>query len=206
MASGFQNALKKRIKLLAAMAALLFPGCGGFFVDPQVVQITVTPATPSILTGYGQQFTAVAQYDDGTRKVISKCTWSTSNASVLLVDSKGWAWAVTAGSATVAASADVASGSTSVTVTDSPITSITISPLNPSISKSKQATQQFSATATYGDGSSRDVTSSVTWSSSDRTVATISSTGLASAVIAGTTTIQAATGNESASTQLTILP
>ena len=206
MASGFQSTLRKRIKLVAAMATVLFFGCEGFFVDPQVVQITVTPATPSILTGYGQQFTAVAQYDDGTRKVISNCTWSTSNASVLLVDSKGWAWAVTAGSATVAASADVASGSTSVTVTDSPITSITISPLNPSISKSKQATQQFSATATYGDGSSRDVTSSVTWSSSDRTVATISSTGLASAVIAGTTTIQATSGNESASTQLTILP
>ncbi len=206
MASGLQSALKKRGRPLAAMAMVLFVGCGGFFVDPQVVQITVTPATPSILTGYGQQFTAVAQYDDGSRKVLSSCTWATSNAAVLLVDSRGWARAVTAGSATVSASADVATGSTSVTVTESPITSLSISPLNPSISKSKQATQQFSATAIYGDGSSLDVTSSVTWSSSDRTVATISSTGLAAAVIAGTTTIQAATGNESASTLLTVLP
>ena len=44
------------------------------------------------------------------------------------------------------------------------------------------ATIQLTATGRFVDGSSRDVTSSATWISSDPTLATVSSTGLVTAV------------------------
>ena len=73
-------------------------------------------------------------------------------------------------------------------------------------------TVQFSAMGTYGHGhhpaTTQDVTSLVTWSSSAPAVATISSTGLATAVSAGTTTISASmkgfTGIISATATLTV--
>jgi uncharacterized protein YjdB len=62
-----------------------------------------------------------------------------------------------------------------------------ISPLNASIQPG--ATQQFSATATFGDGSNGDVTQQVAWTSSDPAIATINSKGLATGIAFGTVTI-----------------
>ena len=55
-------------------------------------------------------------------------------------------------------------------------------------------TAQFTAVGTYGNAnhaSKKDITSTVTWSSSAPGVATVSSTGLATAVGAGSVTITA---------------
>jgi len=80
--------------------------------------------------------------------------------------------------------------------------SIDVSPTNPSAAAG--ATEQFSATGMYSDGSHKDLTSQVTWSSSSTAVATISSAGLATAVAAGTTMISAAMQSMSGSTKLTV--
>jgi len=53
---------------------------------------------------------------------------------------------------------------------------------------------QFTAMGTFSDGSSRDVTGEVTWSSSNATVATISSSGMAASMGKGVTTISANSG------------
>src|SRR6266478_2744557 len=82
------------------------------------------------------------------------------------------------------------------------LSSIAVTPGNPSIPKG--TTQQFTATGTYSDGSTQNLTSTVAWSSSNTTVATINSTGLATAVGAGSTTIQASSGSISGSTTLTV--
>lgn len=82
------------------------------------------------------------------------------------------------------------------------LVSISLSPTNSTIQLSK--TQQFTATGSFGDGSSKDVSSSVNWSSSSSNVATINSSGLASAVATGTTTITASQGSISGSTGLTV--
>jgi hypothetical protein len=52
-------------------------------------------------------------------------------------------------------------------------------------------TERFTAIGTYSDGSMADVTSQVTWVSSDPTIAAISSTDLATGLTAGTTYITA---------------
>lgn len=52
-------------------------------------------------------------------------------------------------------------------------------------------TQQFTATGTFSDGSTKDYTTLVTWSSASTSVATISNAGVATAVGFGTTSITA---------------
>ena len=67
--------------------------------------------------------------------------------------------------------------------------SITLSPALASIAVG--ATQQFTATGNYSDGSSKSLTSSVTWTSSVPADATVAA-GLAKGVAAGGTSITAA--------------
>ena len=82
--------------------------------------------------------------------------------------------------------------------------SLSISPANPSIYISGQ--QQFAATLWYSDGSSLDITSSVTWTSSATGVATIGSSGLAVGAGAGSTTIEATWGTSlTATTAMSVL-
>src|SRR5579885_1923491 len=84
------------------------------------------------------------------------------------------------------------------------ISTITVSPASPSIAVG--ATQQFTATAKDSSG---NTISGVTfsWSSTNTSVATINSSGLATATLAGTTQITAAVGNvASAPDTLTVTP
>ena len=94
-----------------------------------------------------------------------------------------------------------ASKALSITVVPS-LTSITVTPANPSILTG--GTQQFTATGHYSDGSTQNLTSLATWSSSSPTVATVNSGGLASGLSAGTTTISAGVSAVSGSTTLTV--
>ena len=83
------------------------------------------------------------------------------------------------------------------------LASIAVTPANPTIQTS--ATQQFTATGTYSNNSTQDITSQVTWASSNTAVATINTAGLATASTgAGTTTISATLGAVSGNTTLTV--
>ncbi|WP_426111283.1 ice-binding family protein [Massilia sp. PWRC2] len=68
------------------------------------------------------------------------------------------------------------------------------------------ATQQFSAMATYTDGSAVDVSAKSVWNSASPAVASINGTGVASAIKAGAVVIGAAFEGKSASATLTVLP
>jgi uncharacterized protein YjdB len=75
------------------------------------------------------------------------------------------------------------------TIPTKTLTSIAVTPATASIAIA--ATAQFTATASFNDGSTANVTSSATWTSSSPTVATISASGLATGVAAGSSTITA---------------
>ena len=68
-----------------------------------------------------------------------------------------------------------------------------------SVSLATHASQQFHATGLFSDGSTQDLTSSVTWFSSDSGVATISTGGMATAVTTGVTNVTAKSGTMQAS-------
>ena len=82
------------------------------------------------------------------------------------------------------------------------LVSIAVAPVNSSIVAGN--TQQFSATGNYSDGSTQNLTSSVTWSSSSVGIGTINSTGLAKGIASGTTSVTATSGSISGSTTLTV--
>ena len=108
------------------------------------------------------------------------------------------------GTATITATSGSISGSTTLTVTSATLSSISVTPANPSIAAG--STQQFAATGTYSDGTSQNITTQVTWSSSNTSVATVNSSGLATSGAVGTATITATatSGSISGSTTLTV--
>ncbi|HWS66895.1 MAG TPA: beta-propeller fold lactonase family protein [Steroidobacteraceae bacterium] len=86
------------------------------------------------------------------------------------------------------------------------LTSISVAPAN--LTLHVGSTRQFIATGSYSDGSQQDITASVTWSSTAATVASIGnvagSSGIATAVAVGSTTITAASDTLSGSTTLNV--
>jgi uncharacterized protein YjdB len=66
------------------------------------------------------------------------------------------------------------------------------------------STQQMTATGTYNDGSTKTLTSGVVWTSSDGTVAPVSSSGQVTGVAAGTATITAQSGTITGTATVTV--
>ena len=90
---------------------------------------------------------------------------------------------------TVSATADGAAGAASFSLTNVALVSIAVSPGNPELPVGVSG--QFTATGTYADGSTADITGLVTWASATPSVATISGTGVATALAPGTSAITA---------------
>src|ERR1019366_8569500 len=165
--------------------------------------IAVTPANPSIAKGATQKFTATGTYSDSsTANLTGSVTWASATLATATIAAGGLASGVAVGTSTISATSGAISGSTLLTVTPAPLQSIAVTPANPSIAKG--ATQQFTATGTYSDSSTQNLTASVTWASGTTTVATIAAGGLASGVAVGTSTISATSGAISGSTVLTV--
>lgn len=82
------------------------------------------------------------------------------------------------------------------------LTTVTVTPSTPSVAVGK--TQQMVATGTYDNGTTDTVTDSASWSTSDNTIAMVSSTGLVTGVASGTATISATLNAVSGSTTVTV--
>jgi len=82
------------------------------------------------------------------------------------------------------------------------LSSLTIKPANPSIGAGQN--QQFTAEGKFSDGSQKDLTNSVNWTSSNTVVATINGSGMATGAKQGSSTIGAASGSVTNSTNLTV--
>lgn len=80
--------------------------------------------------------------------------------------------------------------------------SITVAPDNPTVTVGK--TKQLTATGSYSDGSTQDLTAQVSWQSSDPAKATVSTTGLVSGLSYGSTTVKATLGSISGSTLVNV--
>jgi Big-like domain-containing protein len=172
-----------------------------------LVSITVTATSYSITKGTSEQFTATGTYsDNSTQNITSSVTWSSQTTSVATITSGGMVSAVGTGTSNIQATLGGVNGSATLTVTPATLVSIAVTPTNPTIGTT--GTEQFTATGTYSDNSTQNLTTTVTWSSSQMNIATISNTagtnGLATAVTNGTTTIQAMLGSVQGSTMLTV--
>jgi hypothetical protein len=172
-----------------------------------LVSIAVTPQSASIAPGTTQQYIATGTYTDGSTKLLTaSASWTSSAPAVATIDGSGGAVSVGAGTATITAESGSISGSASLTITPASLVAIVVTPALASVSPGE--TQQFTATGTFADGSTQDLTKTVSWSSSNTAVATISMTspaiGLAQTLTAGTTTISASSAGVAGTTVLTV--
>ena len=175
-------------------------------VQRDLTSITIIPSSQNV-TNVGQavQFTAIGNYNAAPATVdltgTGLVTWKSSDASVASINSAGLAIASVAGTTTITATATApVSGATiigtatlTVSATAGPrdLTSITIIPSSQTVTSVGEATQ-FKAIGNYSaNPATVDITSQVAWNSSDLSVATVNSSGLATAISGGTTTITA---------------
>jgi uncharacterized protein YjdB len=172
-----------------------------------LASITLTPPAPSIQVGQTQQFVATARDANGTLIPGVTFTWTSSNQGFATISNSGLATGVSAGSTAITATSGTVSSNPSsiLTVTPSTVASITVTPPAPSIPAGQ--TQPFVATAKDINGTPIPGVS-FTWTSSNQAVASIISTGLATGLSGGTTTITATSGTVSSNPTsiLTVTP
>jgi uncharacterized protein YjdB len=170
-----------------------------------VTSITVTPANTSQSLGGTRQFTATAHYSDATsQNVTSTATWSSSNGGAASINGAGLATTVGTGATTISAQAGGVTGSTGFTVTAATLQSIAITPSSAAVAKGGQ--QHFVAIGTYSDGTTQNLSTQVVWASSQSSVATIDSNGLATSTTGGSTQIIAVYQGLSSVVTLTVSP
>ncbi len=164
----------------------------------------VVSGPTSLAKGMSATFKALGTFTDGsTKDVTSLVAWSSTNQGVVAVSSGGVATGLVVGGANVVAQAGAISGSAAVTVTAVTLQSITVSPGSRTLPVG--ATQQFVATGVFSDQSSQNLTSQVTWKTSDAAVATISSAGLLTAMAqASNVTVTAALSGISGAANVTV--
>jgi trimeric autotransporter adhesin len=187
--------------LTAAQVKQIYSAYSAGMCKTTLQSIALNPATPNLAPGLTMPFTAAGTYSDTTtHDLTSSAAWSTGSTAIASITSAGLLSAVTGGSTTVTAALGSVQGSTTLAVKPS-LVSLQVTPANPSAHVG--GTQAFTATGTFSDGSTQNLTSSVTWTSSS-SVATIARNGTATVVSAGQTTITAMAGSVTATTLLTV--
>ena len=210
-AAGLATALVAGTTTISAAIGLVMDSTTLTVTDAALTVVTITPGAPVLAAGGSVQLTATATFsDNSTADVSTQVLWASSDAAVATISnapgSEGLVTAVAAGEAALTATLNGMTGSTPVTATAGILTAVTVAPVLPQLLLG--GTLQFTATGTYSDGSSLDITQQVTWTSSDGAVASISNAagtlGLAQGVAAGAATVTATLDGVSDSTVVTV--
>lgn len=156
-------------------------------------QVTVSPSGVVLPLGLTQAYTASARFPDGATEDVTRIVqWSSTNRGVATVDPTGLATTVGEGLTSITATfPQGTSGSVTLSVARAAVVSLRLSPVTATVASGQ--TQAYTAEAAYTDGSRRDLTFAVMWSSSDPSVARIGGAdrNVATPVGTGTTTISA---------------
>jgi uncharacterized protein YjdB len=173
--------------------------------------IVVVPPNHSIANGTTLPLTAFGIFSDLTvENLTGQVSWTSGNETIAQVsnlpDTPGEVTGLGIGSASITATLNGVSGSTTVTVTAATLTSIEITPPDPSIANG--TTQQLTATGTFSDGSTEDLTDKVSWTSGSETIAQVSNLpdtpGVVTGLGIGSASITATLNGVSGSTTVTV--
>ena len=163
---------------LLLTSSLVLAGCGGSSNTtsaasgtPAISQtglqsIKISPSAATIAAGTTVVFTATGSYSDGTTKdLTTTAQWSCLITTIGTVSNaaptQGWATGVASGTVLVTATSGSVSNSAQLTITDATIKTLAVTPAAPTVGYLNS--QQFTATATFSDGSTQDVTNQTTW-------------------------------------------
>lgn len=161
-----------------------------------LASLAISPSNPSLAKGVSQQFTATGTFSDGTtQNLTAQASFSSMDqvgSNIAVFGVAGLLISKNVGTAQVNASCMGKSGQTGLTVTAAKLTALSLSPSNPGIAQG--TSQPFTATGSFSDGSTADLSNQVTWSASDvmgSGVASVSNTGLVQGKAQGVATISA---------------
>ncbi|MGC4114095.1 MAG: Ig-like domain-containing protein [Myxococcales bacterium] len=175
--------------------------------------IAVNPAKQTVPKGSTASFNAVGTYSDGsTQDITTAVTWTSSDGKVASISnvagSQGQAKALSPGPSTITAKLDGVSGTAALNVTAAEVVTLTVAPDFSAIAKG--TTGILAATATFTDLSSLDVTDQADWTSTDNTIASVSTLssprGVVAGVKTGQVTITAAFGGKQATATVIVTP
>ena len=168
--------------------------------------ITVTPANPSLARGLNLQFVATGHFTDGnSADITASSVWSSDDGAVAAIGpATGIAAALNAGPTTIRATKTGITGSTTLTVTVSPLGSIVVTPPNPTVITGQSIT--FTATGVLDDGTSENLAGQVLWASTNTAAMTINpASGVATAFAPGATVISATRNGVAGTTNVTVV-
>ena len=173
--------------------------------------LALSPQSASLALGTTVQLTAMGTYSDGsTKDVTALAQWNSDDQDVLQVSgdlgTMGLVTALMQGSAHVRASLGNVIASIEITVSAPLLASMQLAASAAVLNVGDSV--QLSSTGAYTDETTQDLTESVSWTSSDESVLSISnsdgSRGMATAMGAGTVTVTATLGDVVATYDLTI--
>lgn len=154
----------------------------------KVTKVTLNKTTASVVKGKTLTLKATVTPTNATNKNV---TWKSSNSKVAKVDEKsGVVTAVAAGTATITCTAADGSGKSAackITVKNPPVKVTKLKINKTSVDLLKGKTVQLKVTVTPSNATNK----AVTWTSSNKRIATVTSNGLVKAVRTGTVTITA---------------
>ncbi len=160
-------------------------------VTPEAAQtVTVSPATTTLRLTNQKVFTATAKNAAGSVITGRTFRWSSSNSSIASVDQTGNVIALTPGNVVIAADADGIIGNASLTVTNIPIGACSLSPTTQKVTVTAQAQPVITLRDTANNVLS-NTGRTLTWSSDNEVVATVSNSGVITSRKAGTARITA---------------
>jgi len=168
-----------------------------------VASVDVTPPTAVLQVGQTAQLAATPKDGNGNPLSGRVVTWGSSNTGVATASVSGLVTAVAAGSATITATSEGQSGTAAVTVGNVAVASVDVSP--PSAAVVVGQTLQLAATPKDASGNPLSGRA-VTWTSGNTAVATVSASGLVTAVAAGSATITASSEGRSGTAAITVNP
>ena len=194
VSNGVVTAKKVGSATITAKAGDKAATCTVTVVATPVTSVTLDRTSASLKAGETVTLTATVKPDDATDKTV---IWTTSDASIATV-SDGVVIAKKVGSATITAKAGDKTATCTVTVVATPVTSVTLNKTTASL----KAGETVTLTATVKPDDATDRT--VTWSTSDASVATVSD-GVVTAKKVGSATITAKAGDKTATCTVTVV-
>lgn len=168
----------------------------------EVATVQITPASVSVRIGTTVPLQAQTTDAEGNPLSERIIEWTSGNPAVATVNAQGVVTGIAAGAATITATSEGRSGTAAVTVTLNPVASVTITPSSDTLGV---GTDQ-SLVATLRDASGTVLTNrGISWNSSNVQVATVSSTGVVTALSPGTVTISAVSESHVGSASILVL-
>jgi uncharacterized protein YjdB len=175
----------------------LYAGSSG--TTAPVTGVCISPTSETVYINVNKQLTAIVSPSNAANKTVS---WSSGNTSVATVNSTGLVTGIAAGNANITATTQDGSKTATcvITVRSVAVTGVSVSPKSASIAVN--TTQQLTAKISPSNATNK----TVSWSSGNTSVATISSIGLVTGIAAGRAiiTVKTQDGGKTATSTITV--